>query len=370
MTAVGRITRRRLLFLAPTFWAVSGCRRSAPPPAAPATRPAASLEAGPAAAYARYLAGMRICLDPGHGGDADRPGYKRGPTGLREAEVNLRVALMLREMLTEAGAAVFMTRENDTALSDAGAEDLRLRAEVANRNDCDLLLSIHHNASATNPDANFASVWYHGDVDDNPASLDVARHLAVALIDALDLPQTLGCPVLSDELIARTGFAVLRHARVPAVLTEASFHSNPDEERRLADPVYNRREARALFAGLARYAYGGLPRARLVAPADGVVIAGGSRSVQVELQDGLAQRRSWGWDRRQILRDSIRVRLGDRVLPHVYEEQPDRVWFIIPPDVPPGRPRVRLQFQNVFKHSNTRPDLGIELREGGAGGAS
>ncbi len=368
MKAVERITRRRLLILAPALWAVSGCRRSAPPPPPPpATRPADLSESEPAAAYARYLAGMRICLDPGHGGDADRPGYKRGPTGLREAEVNLRVALMLREMLAGAGAAVFMTRETDTALADAGSEDLRLRAEVANRNDCDLLLSIHHNASDTNPQANFTSVWYHGDVDCSPASLDVARYLAVALIDALDLPQTLGCPVLSDELVSRSGFAVLRHARVPAVLTEASFHSNPDQERKLADPGYNRLEARALFAGLARYAYGGLPRARLVVPADGAVAAGGSRSVQVELQDGLSQRRSWGWERRQILRDSIRVRLGDRLLPHVYEEQPDRVWFILPPDVPPGRSRVNLQFQNVFKHSNTRPELLLELRAGAEG---
>ena len=54
--------------------------------------------------YARYLQGIRICLDPGHGGQGHLPEYKRGPTGLREAEVNLRVAFYLRDFLSQAGA--------------------------------------------------------------------------------------------------------------------------------------------------------------------------------------------------------------------------------------------------------------------------
>ncbi|HQB83035.1 MAG TPA: N-acetylmuramoyl-L-alanine amidase, partial [Candidatus Rifleibacterium sp.] len=60
------------------------------------------------------LKGISILLDPGHGG-AD-PGAV-GPTGLKESDVNLRVARYLRDLLRADGAEVKMTREKDTALS-------------------------------------------------------------------------------------------------------------------------------------------------------------------------------------------------------------------------------------------------------------
>jgi hypothetical protein len=67
----------------------------------------------PVPLYAKYLKGVRICLNPGHGGDAHQRGFKRGPTGVREAEMNLRVALFLRDLLEHVGAEVLMTRTED-----------------------------------------------------------------------------------------------------------------------------------------------------------------------------------------------------------------------------------------------------------------
>lgn len=305
---------------------------------------------------------MRICLDPGHGGDAGRPNYKRGPTGLREAEVNLRVALFLRDLLEASGATVVLTRDRDVCLHPEDEEDLRLRAEVANRSRCDLLLSVHHNAGP--PEANYSSVWYHADVDHSPASLDVGRYLAAALMDELRLPDQLGVPLISDQLVyPRSGFRLLRLAKVPAVLVESSFHSNAQEEQRLRDPDYNRREARALFTGLARYALGGVPRAKLIEPADGKVAASGSTRVVIELDDGLRSRKSWGWDRRMILRDSIIVRVGETRWPIMYDEPSNRVSLYLPSQEP-GPVRIGVQFDNLFKHSNTRPWLALEAVPG------
>src|SRR5438105_1742652 len=51
----------------------------------------------------KYLDGMTIVLDPGHGGDAWKEHWKRGPTGVREAEINLRVGLLLGKLLRDAG---------------------------------------------------------------------------------------------------------------------------------------------------------------------------------------------------------------------------------------------------------------------------
>ena len=115
--------------------------------------------------YARYLEGIKICLDPGHGGQAHLPNYKRGPTGLREAEVNLRVALYLREFLTEVGAIVFMTRTDDSFVSISD------RSKLANKNVVDFFISLHHNFFS-NPETNYTSTWYHQDADDSRTSLD------------------------------------------------------------------------------------------------------------------------------------------------------------------------------------------------------
>ena len=312
--------------------------------------------------YAKYLKGVKICLDPGHGGRADRKGYKRGPTGLREAEVNLRVAFYLRDFLTASGARVFLTRTDDSYLHKDDARDLQLRAEVANRNACDVFLSIHHNASGREA-ANFSSVWYHGEVDHSPASLDIARYLSTALLDELPLSEQLGCPLLSDEqMYPKSGFAVLRHAKVPAVLTEASFYTHPDEERRLADPEHNRREARALYLGLARYAAHGIPRAKVVEPADGAVSLRSSRRVVIHLDDGITTRGSWGHDRRLILADSITVRWQGRDLLFDLDETNDQVTVELPADVPAGPMTLAVQFENLFKHSNTRPRLQLRIK--------
>ena len=60
--------------------------------------------------------------------------------------------------------------------------------------------------------------------------------------------RVLGLPLMSDQLMYRDGFAVLRHAEVTAVLCESSFYTNPEEEQRLRDPEHNLREAYGMFA--------------------------------------------------------------------------------------------------------------------------
>ena len=204
--------------------------------------------------YAKFLAGVTICLDPGHGGDADKRGFKRGPTGVREAEFNLRVANYLRELLTRAGAEVRSTREDNVNLS------LEDRAAVANAWGADLFIALHHNAIDNKPEVNHTTVWYHNDVDFRPSDLDLARYLCQGLRDGLALPQITDVPLKSDQLMYPSGFGVLRAASVTAALSETSFFTNPEEEQRLRQPEYNLREAYGLFLGLAQYAAAGLPR--------------------------------------------------------------------------------------------------------------
>ncbi|MBW7907107.1 MAG: N-acetylmuramoyl-L-alanine amidase [Phycisphaerae bacterium] len=305
--------------------------------------------------YARHLSGVKVVLDPGHVGQIDKGGdWKRGPTGLREAEVNLRVALYLREFLVAAGADVTLTRAEDVDLGLSDPEDLSARAKLANDLRADVLLSIHHNAGP--PGANYTSVFYHGPPGHSPASQVVGRHVVAGLSEALRLDQHAECPLVSDWAIyPGEGFRVLREARVPAVLSEASFHSNPAEEQRLRDPLYNRREAYGLFLGLARWAQAGLPRVRLLEPADGRLRP--AQRVVVELDDGLTGRGGLGNQTRKIIPESLVVRLDDKPAPFEVDWARRQVRFTPTREAARGAGRLLVDFTTVFGQTVLHPRI-------------
>ena len=91
-----------------------------------------------------------IVIDPGHGGKA--PGAI-SPNGIKEKDVNLALALKTQALLESLGYDVIMTRTNDIDI------DLNERANIANRNNADIFVSIHHN-STTNPDINGLEILY------------------------------------------------------------------------------------------------------------------------------------------------------------------------------------------------------------------
>lgn len=190
------------------------------------------------------LRGRTILIDPGHGGTAASDSYRVGPTGEREEWVNLRVALLLRDMLEQRGARVVLTREEDRAVA------LRARAELAREAGADAFISIHHNATA-DPNANFPIVYYHGYASQNAAGVALARRLAQRLNQKL-FEGSAQPSVVSDHVIfPGSGTAVLRHSYgIPGVIGEASFFTNPAEEQRLRQPEHNRREAEAYVLAL------------------------------------------------------------------------------------------------------------------------
>jgi len=193
------------------------------------------------------LAGRTICIDPGHGGTADTDFYRVGPTGEREEWIDLRVALLLRDMLEERGAKVVMTRTEDVAVA------LQDRATLAVENDADAFVSIHHNATA-DPEANFPVVYFHGAASENQAGVALGRALAAALAEALFDGRTEVSLVSDHAIFPTAGAAVLRHSYgIPSVIGEASFFTNAEEEERLRNEEYNRREAEAYVAALASF---------------------------------------------------------------------------------------------------------------------
>lgn len=293
--------------------------------------------------YAQHLAQYKIALDPGHGGLAHLPDYKRGPTGKQEAVMNLNVALQLKKFLETAGAQVVLTRADDRFVS------LAERAAIAAREHCDFLISLHHNAS-DRPTANFTSVFYHSHPDYSPASMDLARAIYFGLAEALRLPELSPEGLLSDKTIYPAGFGLLRVATMPAILLESSFFSHPEEEKRLMQESYNRREAYGIFLGLARWAAGGAPRAKLVQP-DSV-----SRSKTPEivyaLIDGVSERNNRPNRAPALFSESVALKLDDERVPAQVELAKKRVRFQPATPLRNGAHLVQVDLQNLFKQHN------------------
>lgn len=244
---------------------------SAPPAAVPAT-PSANTAGGFSIARQLGLSVSRIVIDPGHGGHD--PGVLG--KGLNEATLVLDVALRLEKLLQkDAGVDVVLTRRTDVYVP------LEERTEIANRQNADMFLSIHANASrneeargietfflsfASSPDAeavaareNSASAREMHQLPDLVKAialnnkLDESRDLATMVQDALVSNLRKSNKDIRSRGVKKAPFVVLIGAAMPSVLAEISFVSNAKELALLKTSAYRQRIAEALYAAVTRY---------------------------------------------------------------------------------------------------------------------
>lgn len=186
------------------------------------------------------LSGRRVTIDPGHGGKF--PGAI-GPTGVKEKDVVLSIALTLQQDLVEMGAEVQMTRATDVEVLPGGSvrDDLKARVDMANSWPADLFISIHANA-AENSAAKGTESYVARAASDRSKSL--AKLIHQRMIEDVKL---------NDRGVKTSDFYVIKNTRMPATLLEAGFLSNPEEEKKLADPAVQALFAHAISKGVADY---------------------------------------------------------------------------------------------------------------------
>ncbi len=194
------------------------------------------------------LAGKTITVDAGHGG-TDPGAY--GVGGQREKNIALAISFALRDKLRDAGANVIMTRTDDIKIP------LEERPRIANRAGADFFISVHCDA-LSNRAIRGSTVYFHRQY---PSSRALAMTIAGRFGEMGGIP-TKG--IRSDLVVARrSGFAVLRGAKMPAVLVETGYMTNASDVSRLAQPAMQRRIAGAIAEGLRDYIEGGGRRAGL-----------------------------------------------------------------------------------------------------------
>ena len=227
-----------------------------------------------------------VAIDAGHGGED--PGAI-GPSGLREKDVVLAIALQLRDRINaRQGMRAMLTRDADFFVP------LHDRVRKARRVQADLFVSLHADAFMT-PHARGASVFA---LSERGASSGAARWIANkenaadlvgganirsphadvmrTLLDMSTTAQIKDSLKLAGEVLGQigkvgrlhkarveqAGFAVLKAPDIPSILVETAFISNPDEESKLRDPRYQEKLVDALMTGIVRYFARNPPLAR------------------------------------------------------------------------------------------------------------
>lgn len=181
----------------------------------------------------KLLSGIKILLDPGHGG---KESGAVGATGYLEKDVNLVVSKLLRDELIKRGATVVMTRETDEEVS------LAERQAIINREEPAIALSIHYNAL---PDAGDAEntkgvgmFWYH------PQAHSIAIFMQNYLVEKLGRP---------SYGVFWNNLALTRPSAAPSVLLELGFMSNPNEFEWVTNPQEQKKLAKTLANGITEW---------------------------------------------------------------------------------------------------------------------
>jgi N-acetylmuramoyl-L-alanine amidase len=251
------------------------------------TRAAAALAAAALVSLAALFAGaaqapvaggrvQTVVIDPGHGGM--ETGAK-GKFGNLEKDITLAVSLKLKALIERnLGLTVVMTRDRDVDVS------IENRAAIANNNKAGLFISIHANGAVQRKAAGSETFFLSLNATDEETrrlaylennSSELQRRIDPSTDDDLmmilwDMAQTAYikqssrlAELVQDELDALLGtrnrgikqapFKVLTGVACPAILVEAAFLSNPDEEQRLASDDFQSRVAEAIYRGLSRY---------------------------------------------------------------------------------------------------------------------
>lgn len=193
------------------------------------------------------LQGKLIVVDPGHagvqpGGWLD-PGAIGPRTGLYEKDVNLNVALKLKNLLEEAGARVLMTHTGQTELTLAG------RAFVANNSGADIFVSIHANSANGGGKSGHSTYFYAPAGDAVLGSQRYNRQKLAALVQR-ELVKAAG---RKDIGVLEANFAVLRETVVPSILVETAYLSDPEEELLLGQEAFRSQLAVGIFNGINAY---------------------------------------------------------------------------------------------------------------------
>ncbi|AVQ40668.1 hypothetical protein C7M56_13145 [Clostridium botulinum] len=175
-----------------------------------------------------------VIVDAGHGGyDSGAV----GPTGVKEKDITLKVALKLGNILENNGVKVIYTRTSDNVSWPSNeSQDLAARVAIANSNNTDLYVSIH--ANSFNGSANGTETYYYSG---SAKGKEAAEAVQKELVNAIGL---------YNRGTKTAGYYVLKNTISPSILVELGFIDNRNEEILLNSDWFQQKCAEAIAKGI------------------------------------------------------------------------------------------------------------------------
>ncbi len=172
----------------------------------------------------------KVFIDPGHGGED--PGAVAN--GVKETDLNLKIAKKLKSKLEKKNINVQMTREKEETIS------LYERANMANKYDGDIFVSIHQN-SFTSGNAYGIETYYHRDKSQHKSYADIIQKSLIKNTNSF------------DRGIKTANFVVLRETVMPSALIECGFITNLNEVNKLKSDAYQEKIAEGVSNAISEY---------------------------------------------------------------------------------------------------------------------
>lgn len=188
-----------------------------------------------------------IIVDAGHGTPDEGAESKNGTT---EAEINLKIALKLQNLLEQSGTTVLLTRSDSNSIYDLDSKtlkqkkisDIHNRVEIANENHADLFVSIHLNKISQSQYYGW-QCFYN---TKNEKSKTLAESLQASLNEAIQKENDRKAMKLDSVYI-------MKKVEIPISIVECGFLSNPEEEQQLLSDEYQNKLAWGIYMGINNY---------------------------------------------------------------------------------------------------------------------
>lgn len=191
---------------------------------------------------------VTVIIDPGHGGE---DGGAVAPDGTVEKDINLSIALKLKELFDKNGVKAVMTRDEDISICDDGLDTLKLRkkSDMKNRltmfdsSPNNIAISIHQNKF---PQSKYsgAQIFYSAN---NPLSSKLAQCIRKSVVEKLQPENNRECKPADKNIY------LLYNCKKPAVIVECGFLSNSDELALLKNDEYQNKLAATIYDGFVDY---------------------------------------------------------------------------------------------------------------------